>query len=73
MSEFKIKVTWNPNGNIMEFKSKVILELLLSQTEKDLLSIRPRKACVRRSTLQGVFCKMAEVSLLNQQTRGPQW
>ena len=66
-SEFKSKSTWNP------LKGAPALELFLSQTEKDILSILPLKATnynlPKRSTLQCVVCKMTEVSLLNQQTR----
>ena len=54
-SEFKSKSTWNPP------KGAPALELLLSQTEKDILS------------MSAIVCKMTEVLLLNQQTRGLQW
>ena len=65
-SEFKSKSTWNPP------KGAPALELFLSQTEKDILSILPGKA-TNCNLSKEEYLIMTEASLLNQQARGPQW
>ena len=62
-SEFKSKSTWNlPKG-------APALELFLSQTEKDILSILPGKA-TNCNLSKEEYLTMTEASLLNQQAKG---
>ena len=67
----RVKSTWNPPKRVPA------VELLLNQTEKDILSILPGKATnynlSNEEYLTMLSLQMAEASLLNQQTRGPLW